>query len=345
MIDLNIIYSIITLQRPFLKLKTPGSFFRTKDIKKICDIDLSQVSKIENLKPYLLDIIDNLINKKKIYNNLYIQNIELDSIIDNRIQSILNELNNLYFNLHYILELNNINYPSVLKLNIDDSLPDLIKNKILKLINNYNNNYTSINNLINLKNLIKLHSYLKKKQKIIVNFDDFYKIINNSLILNDNKININDYIINKFTINILYDNIPISNIIYYKKSEFSKLEFIFKFSYVYNKIFNNIYYYNIIKVIRSFIKVSLINNEFPKYLYPIAKNIKEKMDSLSDVLGKYSYKICKYDLLYKNNKKYYKKYKKYYKKINKYSIKYLSQNIYNNYNFYKYILDNMIIKF
>jgi hypothetical protein len=346
MVDLNIIYSIVALQRPFLKILKHGSYFRTKDIHKTCDIDLNQKSKVENLKPHLVDLINNLIDKQKIYDKLIIQNIELDSVIDNRIQSILNELNSLNFNLNHLLELNKIIYPSKLILNVDQTLPDKVKNKIIKLINKYNDNYTLLDNLVNLKNLIKLHSYLKKHQKVIIHFKDFNKIIDNKLILNEKKINLDDYLINRFTVNIIYDNVLVSNIIYYKLSGFTKLEYVFKFSHVYKNPFNDIYYYSILKLIRSFIKVSLVNKEFPKHLFFLAKNIKEKMDLLSEKLGKYSYRLCKYELLYKNNPdNYKKKYKKYFKKINKYALIYMSQNIFNNNILYNYLLDNISVKF
>jgi hypothetical protein len=347
MVDLNIIYSIIALQRPFLKLIKHGSFFRTKDINKTCDIDLNQKSKIENLRPFLLDLIKNLIDKQKTYDKLQVIDIELDTVIDNRIQSILNELNNLNFNLHYLLSLNTVIYPKQLKLNVDKTLPDIIQKKITKLINNYNNNYTSTDNLINLKNIIRLHSYLKKNQKIIVKFNDFNNIINNTLSLNSLKINIDNYLINKFTINIIYDNIPVSNIIYYKAPGFSKLEYTFKFSNIYNHPYTKISYYNILKLIRSFIKVYLRNKDFPKYLFISAKTLKEKMDLLSeDKFGKYSYRMRKYELLYKNtNNNYKKKYKKYFKKINKYALKYISNNIVINNKLYNYLLDNIKIKF
>jgi hypothetical protein len=75
------------------------------------------------------------------------------------------------------------------------------------------------------------------------------------------------------------------------------------------------------------------------------------MDLLNeDKFGKYSYRMCKYEILYKNKssdyKKKFKKYfKKYFKKINKYALAYLYNNIYNNKILYNFLLDNIIIKF
>jgi hypothetical protein len=155
------ILSIVVIEKDYLTLKTHGSFFRTKDLKKSCDIDINQFSTVEKLNSFLLELAEHLIKKKKEYPNLIIQNIELDTITDERIDEIIKDMNKFNFKLKHILESNKQIFP-ILNTNISKTLPKDVIEKIEILINNYNSN----NSMLKLFELFKLHSYLKNIQKI-----------------------------------------------------------------------------------------------------------------------------------------------------------------------------------
>jgi hypothetical protein len=349
------LYSIIILKKDYLIEKRHGSFFRTRDLKKSCDIDFNQISKKENLNSFLIELANNLIKKQKEYPNLIIINIELDTITDERIEKILKYMNTFNFKLEHILNFNEKDYPEFKKeildenennqkLNLLDSLPKEIVSNIEKLINNYNINHKNNNKLYE---LFKLHSYLKEIQKLRVSPQE---IINDNLILNGKKISLKDKIISKITVNIIFENKPVSNVIYYKSHH--QTDFYFKFSKLYSSIDNNnieqIYYYHLLKELKYYIIVGYFKKIFPKHIAYLLPKFKEQILEFKETLNTYSYKLCKYDTLIitdpENKEKYKKKYLKYYNRINNNSKEFID-SIKSNPKLYKYLLENIEIRF
>lgn len=332
------LYSIIILKKDFLRLKTSGSFFRSGDLKKSCDIDLNQISLKERLNELLIELADNLIKKKKEFPNLIIENIELDTIVDERIQNILNDMNKFNFKLKHILESKKQDFQK-LETKIDETLPKDIYKKIKELIDNYNKNFNKPNKLFE---LFKLHSYLKEKQKLRVQPED---IINDNLILNGKKIKLDDYIISQFTVNIIFEGKPVSNGVYYKKSE---TKFYFKFSKLYSSIPNTIYYYYILKELKYYVIVGYFKKIFPKNIAYLIPNLKDRILEFKETLSVYSYKLCKYETLIEtdpiNKDLYKKKYLKYYNKINRKSQEFIDTLILDP-KLYDYLIENIEIRF
>lgn len=347
------LYSIIILKKDYLIEKKHGSFFRTKDLKKSCDIDFNQISKKENLNSFLIELANNLIKKQNEYSDLIVINIELDTIIDERIEKILKYMNTFNFKLEHILNFNEKDYPKFKKEILDEinqrsdlveSLPKEIVNNIEKLINNYNINHKNNNKLYE---LFKLHSYLKDIQKLRVSPEE---IINDNLILNGKKINLKDKIISKITVNIIFENKPVSNVIYYKS--YHQTDFYFKFSKLYssidNNIIENIYYYHLLKELKYYIIVGYFKKIFPKYIAYLLPKFKEQILEFKETLNTYSYKLCKYETLIitdpENKENHKKKYLKYYNRINNSSKEFID-SIKSNQKLYKYLLENIEIRF
>jgi hypothetical protein len=332
------VYSIVVLKRDYLRIKTHGSFFSSRDLKKSCDIDINQISSKENLNSFLIELADNLIKKKKEFSNLIIENIELDTIADKRIQNIIDDMNKFNFKLKHILETKKQDFPK-LETNIDETLPKDIYTQIKKLIDNYNYNYNKSNNLFE---LFKLHSYLKSVQKLRIQPED---IINDNLILNGKKIKLDDYVISQFTINIIFENKPVSNIVYYKTYE---SKFYFKFSKLYSSIPNTIYYYKLLKELKYYVIVGYFKKIFPKNIAYLIPNLRDRILEFKESLSVYSYKMCKYETLIeideKNKDIYKKKYLKYYNKINRKSQEFIDTLILNP-KLYEYLLENIEIRF
>jgi hypothetical protein len=245
-------------------------------------------------------------------------------------------MNKFNFKLGHILEFKKKEFPK-LETTISQSLPkDVIKN-IQLLIDNYNNN----NKLFE---LFKLHSYLKNIQKLRVSPQD---IIDDNLYLNGRKINLDDYVVSKITVNIIFENKPVSNVIYYKTEQ---TIFYFKFSKLYSDIEDTIFYYNLIKELKYYVIVGYFKKIFPKKIGYLIPNLKDRILEIKETLSVYSYKLCKYETLIetdpKNKELYQKKYLKYYNKINRKSKEFLdSLSLILDSKLYAYLLENIEIRF
>jgi hypothetical protein len=340
------VFSIVVIKKDYLTLKTHGSFFSSKDLKKSCDIDINQYSRVENLNSFLIELAEHLIKKKKEHPDLIILGIELDSIVDERIEDILKDINKFNFKLEHILEPEKKEYPK-LETTISKTLPKDVVERIEMLINNYNKNRKNSSNFIfKLIELFKLHSYLKSIQKLRVQPEE---IINNNLFLNGEKIKLDDELLSQITVNVIIDNKPVSNVIFYKTS---KKDFYFKFSKLYSsmddKIIEEIYYYHLLKELKYYIIVGYFKKIFPKNVAYLIPSFKDNILEFKETLTTYSYKLCKYDTLIitdsKNKALYQKKYIKYYNKINRKSKEFIDSIRFNE-KLYNYFLENIEIRF
>lgn len=346
------VFSIVVLKRDYLKIKKEGSFFISMDLKKSCDIDLKQISTRENLNYFLLELAKHLVKKKKEYPNLIIRSIELDTITDKRIDFIIKDMNKFNFKLEHILEPEKIEYQE-LNTNISKTLPKDIVERLEILIDNYNKNRKNSNPILKLIELFKLHYYLKSIQKLRVQPEE---IINDNLILNGEKIKLDDNLVSQITVNVIIDNKPVSNIILYKAN---KKDFYIKFSKLYSsiddKIIEDIHYYHLLKELKYHVILSYLNKIFPKDIAYFIPNFKKKILAFNETLKTYSYKLCKYEMMFfreklllitnSNKELYRKKFFKYYNKINRKSKEYIINSIKSKHKLYNYLLKNIEIRF